>query len=117
MKILNAFWEERNLGVTTTEITIEKDDISEYVNEALSMISSEYSVIKVPSEMGCVLKTIQNNGYEFIEDMIHVEHDLHEVQMNRVLKRLYDNTSYKEMTDADFEQLLTEIQKGMFDND
>ena len=51
MTIVNAFWEERNLGVTTTEITLEKNDTPEYVNEQLSLIQSEYSVIRVPSEM------------------------------------------------------------------
>ena len=92
MKIVNAVWEERNLGVTTTEITIEKNDDPRYVDEQLSIIGSEYSVIRVPSGMGDVLKTVQDNGYKFIEDMIHVEHDLQEVKMNLVLKRLYDKT-------------------------
>ncbi len=114
---VNAVWEERNLGVSTTEITIEKTDTPEYVAEQLSLVESQYSVVKIPSEMGEILKTVQSNGYEFIEDMIHVEHDLNEVEMNRVLKRLYEKTSYREMTDADFELLQSEIEKGMFDND
>ena len=117
MKIVDAVWEKRNLGVTTTEITIENNDAPEYVDEQLSLVNSEYSVVKVPSGMGDILRIVQKNGYEYIEDMIHVEHDLKEVSMNRVMKRMYDNTSYKEMTDADFEQLLAEIRNGMFDND
>lgn len=117
MKIIDAVWEERNLGVTSAEIIIEKDDTPEYVSEQLAGISSGYSVVKVPSGMSHLLKTVQENGYVFIEDMIHVEHDLREVEMSRVLKRLYESTSYRSMTDADFEQLRTEIEKGMFDND
>ena len=117
MIVVNATWEERNLGVTTTEITIESGDNEDAVKEQLSLISSEYSVVKVPSNMGQILKAVQENGYVFIEDMIHVEHDLNEVEMNRVLKRLYEKTSYREMTDSDFEQLLQEVEKGMFDND
>lgn len=117
MKIIDAVWEERNLGVTAAEIIIEKDDTPEYVSEQLTGISSGYSVVKVPSEMSHLLKTVQEKGYVFIEDMIHVEHDLREIEMNRVLKRLYESTSYRSMTDSDFEQLRTEIEKGMFDND
>ena len=117
MIIVNATWEKRNLGVTTTEITIESGDNEDSVKEQLSLISSEYSVVKVPSNMGQILKVVQENGYVFIEDMIHVEHDLNEVEMNRVLKRLYEKTSYREMTDSDFEQLLQEVENGMFDND
>ena len=117
MKIIDAVWEERNLGVTSAEIIIEKDDTPEYVSEQLAGISSGYSVVKVPSGMSHLLKTVQEKGYVFIEDMIHVEHDLREIEMSRVLKRLYESTSYRSMTDADFEQLRTEIEKGMFDND
>ena len=117
MKIIDAVWEKRNLGVTTTEIIIEKEDTPEYVSDRLADIDSEYCVVKVPSDMVKVLKAVQQNGYEYIEDMIHVEHDLHEVEMNRILKRLYDKLLYREMTDADFEELQAEIEKGMFDND
>ena len=117
MIIVDAVWEERNLGVTTTEITIELKDDPDTVAGRLSKINSGYSVVKIPSNMGDILKAVQNCGYEFIEDMIHVEHDLHEVQMNGVLKRLYEKTSYHKMTDQDHEQLLTEIGNGMFDND
>ena len=117
MKIVNAVWEQRNLGVTTTEIMIEDNDTPDLVEEQLSVIESGYSVVKVPSEMGDILKTVQTKGYTFIEDMIHVEHDLHEIKMNSILKRLYEKTSYREMNDADFEQLQSEIEKGMFDND
>ena len=117
MKIVNAVWEQRNLGVTTTEIMIEDNDTPDLVEEQLSVIESGYSVVKVPSEMGDILKTVQTKGYTFIEDMIHVEHDLHEIKMNSILKRLYEKTSYREMNDADFEQLQSEIGNGMFDND
>jgi len=117
MRIVNATWEERNLGVTTTEITIERDDCPEYVNRQLSLIESEYSVVKIPSGMADALQAVQNKGYKFVEDMIHVEHDLSEITMSPVLKRLYEKTSYREMTDSDFEQLQVEISKGMFEND
>ena len=103
MKIVNAVWEQRNLGVTTTEIMIEDNDTPDLVEEQLSVIDSGYSVVKVPSEMGHILKLVQANGYTFIEDMIHVEHDLHEIKMNSILKRLYEKTSYREMNDADFD--------------
>ena len=117
MIIVNATWEERNLGVTTTEITIENEDSANYVDSQLSLVDSEYSVVKIPAGMDAVLKIVQNKRYVFIEDMIHVEHDLSEVEMNRILKRLYEKTSYREMTDSDFDQLQEEIGKGMFDND
>lgn len=48
MKIINASWEERNLGVTCCEVTIEKDDSLLYIQDELSRLSSvQYLVIKV----------------------------------------------------------------------
>lgn len=117
MNIIDAVWEKRNLGVTTTEIIIENQDTPDSVTKQLAVICSEYSVVKVPSGMNSVLKAVQDAGYEFIEDIIHVEHDLKEIEMNRIMKRLHEITSYSEMTDKDFEQLQTEIRNGMFDND
>lgn len=117
MIVINASWEEWNLGVTTTEITIENGDNADSVGKQLSLVNSAYSVIRIPSEMSQILKVAQDNGYVFIEDMIHVEHNLNEVEMGRVLKRLYEKTSYREMTDTDFDQLQNEIEKGLFDND
>lgn len=117
MKITNAFWEERNLGVTAAEINVEQGDTPEDVAAQLSALESSYCVVKVPSGMGRILETVQDMGYRYVEDMIHVEHDLREVEKDRILKRLYEKTSYHEMDDADFEQLLGEIENGMFDND
>lgn len=117
MIIVDAVWEKRNLGVTATEITIEKNDDPDKTAEQLSKIDSQYSVVKVPSGMADILKIVQDNGYEFIEDMIHVEHDLRPVEMNSIIRRLYEKTSFRQMTDKDFEQLQAEIANGMFDND
>lgn len=117
MRIVDAVWEERNLGVTSAEISIEKSDDPAFVEQQLSQIHSQYSVVKLPSSMSAMLSVVQRCGFEFIEDMIHVEHDLRPVELPPVIKRLYDRTSYREMTEEDFAQLQDEIARGMFDSD
>jgi len=49
MKITDAYWEKRNLGITCTEIIIENgDQLShlEEINDVLECV--EYVVVKVP---------------------------------------------------------------------
>lgn len=117
MKIIDAVWEKRNLGVSSYEVIIENGDTSECVYEKLASLDAEYIVVKVSSEFSYVLSSIQKLGFEYIEDLIHVEHDLSEVTRNRIIQRLYDETSYREMNMEDLEQLWNEIRDGMFDSD
>ncbi len=117
MKIIDAKWEQRNLGVKTYEIEIESADTKEFVKSEIDKLDGQYLVVKLPAELQDLLQEIQNLGFHFIEDMIHVEHDLREVERNRILKRLYDQTTYRRMTEEDIEQLFAEVEQGMFEND
>ena len=117
MKKVNADWELRNLNVKTIEVVIEKDDSSVYVQQQLSEIDGDYVVVKVSSDINGMINIIQNCGYKYIEDLIHVEHDLREVTRSRVLQRLYDETTYRRMNDDDINQLFDEVDDGMFDSD
>ena len=73
MKIINASWEERNLGVTCCEVTIEKDDSLLYVQEELSRLSSvQYLVIKVDAPNVEAHFLLAKLGYVFIEANINM---------------------------------------------
>lgn len=117
MRIVNAVWEKKNLGVNAYELSIETGDNIDEVKQQIENIDGDYIVIKVPSDLSEFNSIVQELGFLYIEDLIHVEHDLKEVERNRIVQRLYDETTYREMTDEDFEQLITEIKDGMFDSD
>ncbi|MCR5225677.1 MAG: hypothetical protein K6E27_00495 [Eubacterium sp.] len=117
MRIVNAVWEKKNLGVNAYELSIETGDNIDEVKQQIENIDGDYIVIKVPSDLSEFNSIVQELGFLYIEDLIHVEHDLKEVERNRIIQRLYDETTYREMTDEDFEQLITEIKDGMFDSD
>lgn len=117
MRIVNAVWEKKNLGVNAYELSIETGDNIDEVKQQIENIDGDYIVIKVPSDLSEYNSIVQGLGFLYIEDLIHVEHDLKEVERNRIIQRLYDETTYREMTDEDFEQLITEIKDGMFDSD
>lgn len=117
MKITDAYWEKRNLGVETTEVEIELQDEINEVRRQLERIKSSYCVIKVPSECMDIVGAVQKEGFMYIEDMILVSHDLHEVVRSKMHQRLYEATAYRRMNEQDIEQLFDEVQQGMFAND
>ena len=116
MKIIEAVWEKRNLGVTTYEVGIDFDDDVSCMDE-IKQLDYEYMVVKVSANNVAVVDEIQEMGFRYIEDMIQVEHNLHEVERGRIEQRLYDACSYRKMTDDDIEQLRNEIKAGMFRDD
>lgn len=117
MKIVDAVWEKRNLGISTFEITIEKEDSFEVVEKAISQLDCDYVVVKLSTERKEFLDFLQSQGFIFIEDMIHMEHDLSEIPMNPIVKRLYEKTNFRRMSETDYSQLKEEVLKGMFDTD
>ncbi len=116
MKIVDTYWETRNLGVSSNEIIIEEADNE---SDILKAVDSKvvYSVAKVNALNNCGLSLIQSHGYNYIEDQIHLEHDLHEVIRSSVMQRLYDSLTCKEMDEQDVDELFAEISDGMFYTD
>lgn len=117
MKVIDAVWEKANLGVTSVEIEIEAEDEACAFRKVDEELHAEYRVVKVPSYKEQFVSTVQELGYRYVEDMILVSHDLHEVSRNRILQRLYDACSYRKMTDEDIEQLFQELNEGIMDHD
>lgn len=117
MIITDAYWEKRNLGVDTVEIQVEdSDELSEIVQK-MNGIRTTYCVAKIPSDRMDVVREVQRMGYTYMEDLILVCHDLHEVARSALYQRLYDATSYRRMDEEDVKRLLCEIDNGMFGND
>ena len=117
MDIIKAVWEKRNLGVSATEVQFDVNDNFAEVSEEFNNIEDEYVVVRVPTTRNDISHMVQGLGYSYIEDIIHVEHDLHEVQRSAMHQRLYEATDYRRMTEDDKIQLYNEISDGMFSSD
>lgn len=117
MKIIDAVWEKRNLGVSAIEIEFENDDVIKKCMDDFQKVSSDYIAVKVPTHLTDITDYVQKNGYSYVEDIIHVEHDLSPIKRSVVLQRLYDNTSYKIMDKNDISELFDEMKDNMFVTD
>lgn len=117
MKIIDAVWEKRNLGIETVEITVEQDDSCEYVEKCLTSQDASYCVVKIPTYRTDLLELIQKCGYRYIEDMVSVTSHLNEVTMNHIQKRMFDAVNVELMNENDLEFLREQIMDGLFDSD
>lgn len=118
MKIIDAVWEERNLGVSTYEIKIEFQDMLEDVSKKYSELTEkQYMVVRIPSSCHWAVPFFQSKGYSFIEAAVTLRHDLKNIPVSLGLKNLFDRCSYDEMDDNDIEVMYNEIDKGIFKTD
>lgn len=117
MKVIDAFWEKRNLGVDTTEFIIEQDDDPESVERILAENERIYNVVKIPSSRTDLHFLMQEKGYVYIETAFHLVHDLKTNNLTPISKRMTDCVSYELMQKDDLDQLYSEISKGMFTTD
>lgn len=117
MKVINAYWEKRNLGVETKELICENTDTIDEVKAKIMELAAEYVVVKIPSGRMDLSGHIQKMGFCYIEDLIEVTHDLHETVRAPLHQRLYDAMTYRKMDDEDVQQLYKEIEGGLFETD
>lgn len=115
MKLTDAFWEKRNLGVSAIEITIEEGDPLETVESGLRGLRSDYLVVKAPTCRLDLYFLLQKLGFAFAETSIRVSHELDRVIVPPLIDRLCSNMSFEEMQDYDL--LEDNIRKGFFQTD
>lgn len=117
MKVIDAFWEKRNLGVDTVEFEISPDDTPEAVIDIIKNNEKEYNVIKAPSGRTELNYMMSELGYVYCETMFHLIHDLDLSKVNSIQKRMASAVRYAVMDDNDIDMLFCEIGKGMFTTD
>lgn len=117
MKIVDAYWEKRNLGVSTTEFTVEDNDTIEKIKETLNDCTSGYQVLRLPNHLSHFLFSVQDLGFRFVEDMFSLKNDLQPVAMDHIVERLYKEICFDSMKNDDIEHLLNKVEHGMFDSD
>ena len=117
MKVIDAFWEKRNLGVDTVEFIVEKNDSREEVSRIIRASEKDYNTVKLPGERSDLNSLMNELGYTYIETSFHLTHNLRVPVMNPIQKRMTDCVSYAKMDNDDIDYLFAEIAKGMFTTD
>jgi hypothetical protein len=117
MKIIDAFWEKRNLGVETAEFVIECGDNDHDTIQLVVENEKEYNVVKIPTNKPCAIKKIQDAGYNFIECSYNLINKISDPTIESFYARFTEEIRYSAMNAQDIEKLYYEINAGMFSTD
>lgn len=117
VQIVDAFWEERNLGVTCCEVTVEDNDSVQVVEMSLKSLKSSYQVVKLPVARYDLMQLLERSGFSFIECSMNVVHRLNNFQLDGIRKRINDSIYYSEMDNDDIGILYDELARGVFITD
>lgn len=117
MEIVDAYWEKRNLGVTSVEANAGQDDTPETISAALAERHEQYVVVKLPvGKVDCLL-ALQAQGYRFIEMMSICYHDGILPPLSSVQRRMLDALSCSDATEQELAQVFVNVEQGMFQDD
>lgn len=117
MKVVDAVWERRNLGVSCVEVAIETSDTAAGVKNGLARLATQYLVVKVPAGRSDVMFCLSEMGCSFIEANIHITRKIAHLELSGIQKRLAASVSYAPMQGGDMQVLWDELRNGMHDTD
>ncbi|MBR1741595.1 MAG: hypothetical protein IJ733_06940 [Lachnospiraceae bacterium] len=118
MRIIDAEWEKRNLGVTCYECVVEKPDKLEEVSETIPRLNErDYIVVRIPSVRTDVMPHFQKSGYSFMEAAILLENRLSERTFPKKMGKILEKITWEQMNSEDLKLLYNEIRKGIFKTD
>jgi hypothetical protein len=117
MKITQAVWEKRNLGVFCVEVTLDSHDELYAFDQALAQIDAEYLVIKIPCSRTDLLFQLQIRGFTVAEVLSTCCHDGQLAPLSRVQQKMLDSLTCTPATPDDLETIYSELKNGMFTTD
>jgi hypothetical protein len=118
MKIIDAYWEKRNIGIDCIEISIDKfDTIGQLIEVLERHATTDYIIIKVPVACLDFNEFLANHGFTFVEGSINFQLKVKDAKLNPLQQRLNAAISYSEMDAADLIQLYAEMENGLFKTD
>ena len=119
MRIVEAFWEERNLGVTCYEVTVEKGDSLQQISNELSRLAFvQYIVVKVDTPNVEAHLLLAELGYTFMEASINMFLDVRNYRLSSLEQRLNAHIRWHSLTSKEgLVRFNLELDKGIFNTD
>ena len=116
MKIIDAHWEKRNIGVSCEEVLVEESDNEEVLRE-ISSLKSSYQIVKLPPSKSQLILPLQQLGFDFIELIYWCSHNLSLPVLDGPLARMAKEFQVAEADQAALNCIKYNIKNGMFFTD
>lgn len=117
MKVVAAVWELRNLGLPTTEFTVDNTDSIEDLRNALLRDEAEFQVVRVPSDSVHISYFLQQNDFIFIETLLHLRLAFTKNQQFTNISKVLAQVNDLEATDSERAHVLQAVSDGLFETD
>lgn len=118
MKIIDAVWEKRNLGVDVKELICDGTETAEELGKQLAKIQVPYSVLKIPSGSTDLLLAAQSAGYHFMESSISLDGKVSTMALPRIYQRFEPYIQVNRAEGELLDKILQEIETGtIFETD
>lgn len=118
MKLVEAWWERRNLGVTCQELTVDNSDPFESAVEKVESLIASYQVVKLPCTRFDLLNAVQDSGFRFAELLYHATHDLNLPGLSGIQQRMCQVVGHIQANETLAEEIINIVRKsGTFDTD
>lgn len=119
MKITDATWERRNLGVNTLEIELDENDNINELDEVLkSHIDKEYVVVKSSVNNLDYIWGLPQRGFTYIESQLSLEVTISDYNAPSYLKVMERSASLKILSEKEEVMLaMDRLAENVFDKD
>jgi len=112
MKLINAEWERRNIGVSTVELHVDVNDNVDEVENVISENKSEYQVLKLPAGNPAMISRMEKNGFSFIETLFSLSEKVKNIELPNVYRRFLSDIKVIQDTGFYQEMVLEKIKQG-----
>lgn len=117
MKVIEAKWEKRNLGVVAYEISVEESDTLIDLKTTLDKLVSEYTVVKIPTYRAELLFETNSLKLTFVEMVTKCHYTGQTPALNGIHKRIIESLTCQEMGPENQRKLFAEVENGLFKAD
>ena len=112
MRMIDAYWEKRNLGIDVQEVICAANDSDEELKDILLRLTVPYSVVKIPANCISLLMAAGQMGYSLIETSIHYEGKVKNIVPPSLYERFNRFVSVETADEQMMEKVLKEIESG-----
>lgn len=117
MKVIDCFWEQKNIGKKTVEILVENTD--RYDKDVIDQVilDYEYVVVKVPMNMPEFNVGLCDIGFVCIESQMNMGISYENFDFSKI-SHLYDDTVFEIVDNqSGFQSVISHVLPGMFSTD
>ncbi|HEX9659567.1 MAG TPA: hypothetical protein VGA18_04665 [Rhodothermales bacterium] len=119
MRVVEATWEKRNLGLAVAEVTLDGDFAS--LTDEIDAVRArhDYVLVRVPARRVSELHQLEDLGFRFIEAQFELVADLVRPKAcDEAIEAMTAHTRFATVSEAaDVESVLEKIDEDTFDHD